>query len=336
MICEDHFSSDCFQKKKDRVCLSKDAVPTIVLRQTNVGLQKFEIKYDSDLRCYDENDFSTIHSIRASTYQESEESIFKRKQQKLDELKTLCRFCFCNDIEREINCVPLQKLETYSIDVNELMISLGIDNQTNEIFSEIVCEQCFHLLVEIDVFKKKCRETQQEMISDIQELDEKLLEIQNTKGIADEKHSWVKEELELMEDMPSQIESTIEVLEEEHLIDETTEYEGDEFEFDEEEEMEDDIEYIEEIPEEFNIVYAQNDGSIDRDISEDIIVTEVDESFTELSDAGSQEIKTEVIQGVDEYEVVSTDDIIKNPERNRFCFKIYECFFCKMVSEFFL
>lgn len=44
-ICEDHFASDCFiQKKKGRLYLHKNSVPTIYYRESKHKLEKIEVK----------------------------------------------------------------------------------------------------------------------------------------------------------------------------------------------------------------------------------------------------------------------------------------------------
>lgn len=43
VICEDHFAPDCFiQKKKGRLYLHKNSVPTIYYRETKQKLEKIE------------------------------------------------------------------------------------------------------------------------------------------------------------------------------------------------------------------------------------------------------------------------------------------------------
>ena len=44
-ICEDHFTSDCIiQKKKGRLYLHKNSVPTIYYRESKHKLEKIEVK----------------------------------------------------------------------------------------------------------------------------------------------------------------------------------------------------------------------------------------------------------------------------------------------------
>lgn len=264
-ICEDHFTSESFHKKKDRVLMSKDAVPTIMIRDSH----QFEIRFDAERRDYFDEDFLSLKSVTSSPT-ETEESILEQRQGRLDELKTVCRFCISNDGTK----VSISKLSAYSISTDNLTTILGIEAPSDEVFSEFLCEQCFIQIVEFDGFRKKVKDAHQEVAAEIQELDEKLTEIRNGK---------------VYEVVPTMMDSTIEFFEE-HLID-------DEF-------IDEEVEYIEEIAEDFTI-----------------------ESVQEVID------ENESAHGVDEYDQVTTDDIIKNPDRNRFCFKIYECFFCKMVRN---
>lgn len=204
------------------------------------------------------------------------------------------------------------------------MAQVDLNPQLNsDIFSEFLCESCFQQIVEFDAFKKRVREAQQDVISEIEVYDVKLNEIRG-----------------LNESFP--IDSTVEVYEE-HLT--------------EEEIIEEDLDYIEEVVEELNdVTMLENSEEIKDDLrDEEEIVYEtefevVDEKNESMrrSNSGIKivETKNEIedekvnvkveVQGVDEYEMISTDDIIKNPERNQFCFKIYECFFCKMVRKILL
>lgn len=339
-ICEVHFAKECFQEKKDRVHLSKEAVPTIFFKQSNIGLEMVQIKYDAENHQYFGQE--SIELLRGKISVEDEEAIANKRQQKLDELKSLCRFCFCNDPKNESKCVSINKLDAYQIELNDLLTSLGLGSEPNEVFGELVCEQCFQQIVEIDLFKKKCREAQEEVFAEIQELDNKIQEIRSSKssGI-----TWRKSDVGLSVDESQMEASTIEIFEE-HLVDED-EFEDANYSYEPqviESQMESNEEYIEEIHDGYKIIYQQIPDS---NMSHDKLFKEISASEIMPEEAleACQSMDIQVIQsfkdeedkmdpqGVDEYQVASTDDIIKNPERNRFCFRIYECFFCKMVSE---
>jgi hypothetical protein len=323
-------------EKKDRVHLSKDAVPTIFFKQSTLGLEMVQVPFDEVNHQYFGQE--SLELLRGKISFEDEEALAIKRQQRLEELKNLCRFCFCFELKNESKCVTLTKLDSYQINLNDLLVSLGLPQESNEIFGELICEQCFQQIVEIDLFKKKCRDAQEEVITEIQELDNKMQEIRSTK---DSGKAWHKNEVGLAVD-DSQVEATpIEILEE-HLVDEG-EFDDANYQYEpqlNEQQLEASEEYIEEIHEGYKIIYQQVcESNDDRVVSETDMITEDNldamhdrmdiQVIQEIDPQDVKEDKT-LLQGVDEYFVASTDDIIKNPERNRFCFRIYECFFCKM------
>lgn len=338
-ICEVHFAKECFVEKKDRVHLSKDAVPTIFFKQTSLGLEMVEVPYDAENHQYFGHESMQLLSGVISV--EDEEAITNKRQQKLDELKSLCRFCLSNSKD-ENKCVALTQLSTYKIDQNDIILSLGLAKNANELLGELVCEHCFQQIVEFDLFKKKCREAQDEVFAEIQELDNKIQEIRNKNSSG---KPWFKSEVGVSLD-DSQVEtSLIEVLEE-HLVDEEDEFENANFHYEPNSgevplETSSNQEYFEEIHDGYKIIYqhvpdtneSDEKSPVENDISD--IMSEETCQPMEIQVMQLPSIKTEGSDekvGIDEYPVVSTDDIIKNPERNRFCFRVYECFFCKLVS----
>lgn len=336
-ICETHFTKECLLEKKDRVHLSKDAVPTIFYKQTSLGLEKVEVSYDAESHQY--FGLESLQLLSGVVSVEDEVTVTNKRQDKLDELKNLCCFCFCSNSKDDSKCVSIKELNNYQIDLNDLIQSLGLTAQSNDLLGELVCEQCFQQIVEFDLFKKKCREARDEVFAEILELESKIQDIKSKKTPG---KSWFKAEAGVSAD---DIEtSTIEILEE-HLVDE------DEFEnnYHYEPQMSDQTmankeEYIEEIHDGYKIIYQHVDLTggdekmlIDNGVGE-ILPDEAFEACQPL-DIQVMQIANDKAEssdkkvGVDEYPVVSTDDIIKNPERNRFCFRIYECFFCKLVSD---
>lgn len=346
-ICEVHFSKEFFQEKKDRVHLSKDAVPTIFFKQSSLGLEMVQVSYDHSNRQYFGQE--SIEMLQGTISAEDEEAISNKRQQKLDELKTLCRFCFCFDTKIESKCVSIAKLDSYNINLNDLLTSLGLSLQSNEVYGELVCEQCFQQIVELDLFKKKCKDAQDEVFFEIQELENKLKEVRSKKN----GKLWSKSEIGHCQ-VPK-IERTldttaIEVLEE-HLIEE--EFDETNFNYETDlgnQQMETTEEYVEEIHDGYKIIYQQIcEPTVNNErIYSQVVVNEimpdgsiescqpmeihVDELQREISNLKDEQPSDDLVQGVDEYIVESTNEIIKNPDRNRFCFRIYECFFCKMVS----
>lgn len=334
-ICEVHFAKECFIEKKDRVHLSKNAVPTIFYKETHVGLEMIEVSYDKENKQYFGQE--SMQLLRGTISIEDEEAVTNRRQQRLDELKTLCRFCFCYDPKNESKCISLSKLDVYQIDANEIFLSLGLTLQSEEVLGELICEQCFQQIVEIDLFKKKCREAQEEIFSDLQELENKIQEIRNTNTNTPGK-PWRKSEIKLKQEEPP-ADSNVIILEE-HLIDEE-EYE-DKYYFDDQQaqQFEGGEECVEDFNDGYQIIYqhvpdSQDEKELFGNVSssefpsEEVLETcHMDIQVIPLDDYNQSESQA---HGVDEYNILSTDDIIKNPERNRFCFRIYECFFCKMV-----
>lgn len=165
-------------------------------------------------------------------------------------------------------------------------------------------------------------------LPEINELDAKIQEIQDTKSSG---KSWRKSEIGAAKaGLSPELNATIEILEE-HLVDD------EEFQYEPEATSQEEfIEEILDINSGYKIVYQlPNQNSAQICLSEYPQDTEVELNVPEDSVSEPQIKREKLMQGVDEYAVerVTTDDIIKNPERNRFCFRIYECFFCKMVRK---
>ena len=212
-----------------------------------------------------------------------------------------------------------------------MLASLGLSTIT-EFCGDTICEQCFQQIVDIDLFKKKCQEAQQEICLEILEIKNKIQEVRNNKMRG---RIWNKNNIELKSDMEMKEQqldtSALDILEE-HLVDDA-EFENVNYEI-----VQDNEEYIEEIHDGFKIVYQQlpennpADDAIIKEIVDGEMMQEENIEVMEIVNLKSNTLTNDIsLQGVDEYEA-STDDIIKNPERNRFCFRIYECFFCKMVK----
>lgn len=323
-ICEEHFSRDCIQSKKDRVCLSKDAVPTIFYKNTPSGIEKMEIQYDRNTARYIGEQCIELLKVLKRV---DKESLISKQHQKLEELKGCCRFCF--DVKDE--CVPIAKLESYHIDVNEMITLMGIESDNHELFSDLICEQCFHQLVQIDLFRKKCKEAHDDIFQEIQELDSKIQDASNQSNEIF-KHEINDQTIELDND------DALEIFEE-HLMDE-----------------DDNPEIYLRSDDNLKMVYQNNPDSIDANHYNEISITICDgteEIIEELEDNDDQQDSTEY-QILDASDIKTetfdidfpkrpedhavgftltekTDCIFKNPEKNKFCFKIYECFFCQQV-----
>lgn len=323
--------------------MAKDAVPTIFFKQTSLGLEMVQVPYDAENNQYFGQE--SIELLRGNISVEDEEAITIRKQERLDELRSFCRFCFCQNPKNDSKCLHVSKLETYNIDINELLVSIGLP-PANDFCGELICEQCFQQIVDIDLFKKKCREAHDEVFTEIFELDSKIHEVRSSK---DSDKVWHKNDIGLGMEQELQLEqSTIEVLEE-HLVDEA-EFDDVNYQFESQEpnQLDGSEEFIEEVHDGYKIIYQQlpevnacEDSMLKEIVDSEIMHEEalegcqpMDIEVMEIVNLKTEDNsgQDEILHGVDEYEAVSTDDIIKNPERNRFCFRIYECFFCKNVS----
>jgi len=124
-----------------------------------------------------------------------EKELIDLRYRKVKEIKNICRFCFTN--VKNAKCVVMSKLETYSIDPLEMIIILGINQQYDEAFNEIICSDCFNRLIEFTSYRKKCQKAQNELIKRMQELDSKIFEIQQTQKYQQNEQftDWVKVEV---------------------------------------------------------------------------------------------------------------------------------------------
>lgn len=306
-ICEVHFTKDCFLEKKDRVHLSKEAVPTIYFKNSGSGLTNSQ---------YNQYEQETVEILNEIIYEkDEEEAILLKKQQRCEELRETCRFCFTPETNANKKCVDISKLQTYNISADEIASIVGISSIL-EVNSDLVCESCFLSIVEYDQFRKKCREAQNDIWLELQEFDRKLDELRKGKDC----------DIELYKNEDDIEVSNIEVLEE-HLeetqlvISYNDEYEDSQ--------LVDQSEAIDNIQEGFHIIYQQFPDSNVLDDTDDLDQCQTFNVEVIKDDDKIGELLSP-IHGVDEYTVSNTEEIIKNPERNRFCFKIYECFFCKL------
>lgn len=328
-VCEDHFAEDrVIVKKKGRLYLLKKTVPTIYYRETKEGLERVVVEFDAESGQYFGQE--SVNLLRGTVSVQEEKSLIQDRRQKVRELKNLCRFCFESQDDK---FVAISKLEAYSIDPEEMLILVGVDPQYNEVFSEVVCEQCFQQIVSIDGYRKRCRKAQDEIISEMQELDQRLQEIRIMKT---DDRPWFKYEA-VSDDEPNQ--THIEIIEE-HL-DDNISYVGDEDEDfqDENFDTHDFVSYKMEIQndtKEFHQIIIKEETKMDDDMME-----QNDQSFEsnyENVDEDDDDDDDE-FQGLPEqsdkdvYNITDTETIIKNPDRNSFALRIYECFFCRLVRK---
>lgn len=331
-VCEDHFADDrVVVKKKGRLYLVKKTVPTIYNRETKDGLERVIVQFDPVNFQYIGEE--SVNLLRGTISAEEEKALIHERRSKVKELKNLCRFCFESQDEK---FVAISKLEAYSIDPDEMLLLVGIGGaQYNEVFSEIVCEQCFQQIVSIDGYRKRCRKAQDDLIVEMQELDVKL---QNVRSLKLEERPWFKYDPEVDECHQA---SHIEIIEEEHL-DDNISYVGDEDDekFDAEEyAAQGFIGYKMEIqnePKEFRQIILKDEPmediieQTDPDFEPDFENVEEDEDEEDEDDDFRSMVEP---LDKDVYHVTEIDTIIKNPERNTFALRVYECFFCRLVSS---
>lgn len=333
-ICEDHFEKNrVVTKKKGRLYLLKQTVPTIFYRDSKEGTQKVTVEFDSTNFVYVGEESVDLH--RSLNTAEEEKSVVHERRQRVKELKSLCRFCFESQDDR---FVAISKLQAYSIDPDEMLVNIGLDPQYNEVFSEILCEQCFQQIVSIDGYRKRCVKAQDEIIAEMQELDSKLQTVGN---MSVEEHPWFKydEILEEEEEEQEELEqSQIEIIEE-HLDDNISYVGEDDEDFQEAYDPHEFETYKMEIQDDskdFQHNFIKEDSMKD-EVMDDIIEqteTDFDPDYDNAieEDDETDEFNNSSHEFKDVYHIVDSDGIIKNPDRNTFSLRVYECFFCRLVS----
>lgn len=321
---QDHFSEDrVVSKKKGRFYLLRGTVPTIYYRETKEGLEKIIVDYDSNSCQYIGQE--SVNLLGGTASAQEEKNLVRDRRDKLMELKTLCRFCFESQDDK---FVAISKLEAYSIEPDEMLTLIGIGPQYNDVFSEIVCEQCFQQIVTIDGYRKRCRKAQDEIVNEMQNLDNRLQAIRSIKV---EELPWFNltvDDTELDHQQPTHIEII-----EEHL-DDNISYVGDEDddeEFHKEEYEFEDFKVEDQSDIKLNYIKAYKEEPIDESMSY------VEQSYESNYEQEEDEEDDENYEGIPEpsnkdiYNITDTDAIIKNPDRNSFALRVYECFFCRLV-----
>lgn len=109
-----------------------------------------------------------------------EDEVEAKRLEKIKKLKKLCRFCFVHDSDTA-KTVAITKLESFSMDVAEMLHTIGVNSNAEDLFSDIVCEKCFTYLIEVENYRKRCRKAQQEIVVELEELDMKLHEVRQQK-----------------------------------------------------------------------------------------------------------------------------------------------------------
>lgn len=325
-VCEDHFADErVVVKKKGRLYLIKKTVPTIYFREAKEGLEKVTVEFDPvDCQYVGQE---SVNLLRGTVSAQEEKALIDERRNRVLELKSLCRFCFESQDDK---FVAITRLESYSIDPNEMLTLVGIGPQYNEVFSEIVCEQCFQQIVSIDGYRKRCRKAQDELVAEMQELDQRLQVIRNLKT---EERPWFKYEPIPEEE---QQQTSIEIIEE-HL-DDNISYVGDEEDDFHAEEYDTHgfVTYKMEVPDEtkeFRQIIVKEE--IEKYEPMDDIIEQTDPDFDEEFEEADEDDDDDFSllpeqSEKDVYTVTDNDAIIKNPERNTFALRIYQCFFCRL------
>lgn len=135
-----------------------------------------------------------LQEIEQSAFDEENELLQKRYD-KIKEIKTMCRFCFSSG--HKTPCVAINKLSSYSVDPAEMMIIIGIDQEYSEPFNEIICANCFDRFVDFSNYRKRCQNAQKDLIQYMQDLDQKIAEIQKQQRYhKNPSTNWMKVEIQ--------------------------------------------------------------------------------------------------------------------------------------------
>jgi hypothetical protein len=245
--------------------------------------------------------------------------------------------------------VPLPKLEAYNIDSTEMLITVGIGPMYDEIMSNIICEKCFQHLVSIDAFRKRCKKAQDDLLAEIQEFDTKLQDVRNLKT---EERPWLKREVASDDEETQQQNVLFEVIEE-HLDDAIYEDANDDDDNEDESFPNEPFDTNYGIPMEpkavtinnFHQVIIKDETKPDSmEIYEELqLDNSNDQDFEPMEDDNDDShdgvenffstSEKEVSNPKDVYDITDKKAIITNYERNKFVLRVYECFFCQMVSS---
>lgn len=174
-ICQDHFKSSCLVYKKKVVLLANHSVPTIFYRETPKGTEKIVLKLDPDLMHYI-NAESLLNP--AYDKERNENELMEKQKMRKAEIKKSCRFCFEDPIEDEKNFVDIDKLKSYTIKIDSVFTLIGLSTKHNNQFSKVMCEECFQQIVLFDGYKKRCMKAQDRVIEELKELELNLQKLQ--------------------------------------------------------------------------------------------------------------------------------------------------------------
>jgi Zinc-finger associated domain (zf-AD)/C2H2-type zinc finger/Zinc finger, C2H2 type len=140
------------------------------------------------LRKYVGPEADTLYAETESSVIDQQQAVSEKRHEKIKELKSICRFCFTK--KPNTKYVNIDKLEAFSIDIIKIIELIGVKREYNSSFSDIICEECFYKVIEIESYRKKCQKSQIDLIAELQELDEKLQKFKHTDSVP-----WHKVEL---------------------------------------------------------------------------------------------------------------------------------------------
>ena len=99
--------------------------------------------------------------------------IFRRKQRMSVIKKKLCRFC----TEEKVCTVEFAAFCKWDIDIMEVLKTLELNTDYNDLLSEIVCEECFNQICTLSVFKTNCRSAEITILRELAQLDPDTIKI---------------------------------------------------------------------------------------------------------------------------------------------------------------
>lgn len=154
--------------RKNRVCLTKDAVPTLYNSKQfdNGTIERTIVPFTGlDNYCQDSED-DPIEDDG-----EDPEEAAVRVQTRMEEIKnSVCRFC---GLIKEPK-VEMAKFDIYKVDVEYFMEMMQISREYDEYLSESVCEECFEQVVSLEIFRVKSKEAELAILSELKSLNPHL------------------------------------------------------------------------------------------------------------------------------------------------------------------
>ena len=167
-LCEEHFDPSCFLHKQKKTFLLKNSIPSIFIKNTPNGQEKRALTFDQSILHYVEED-TFLKPV--NDHENHQKQNLDKCQQKLREIRELCRLCFAADCE---NLVELKNLKDYGVSISEMLNFVGVNSNQNGLFSDLACEECFQEIVGFDGFRKRCQKSQRDIMTDIAEIKQKM------------------------------------------------------------------------------------------------------------------------------------------------------------------